>query len=584
MLPFPGTPDAALGTNVYFPAVPPGQIASVRVAGSRSGVHGGHLSAQPDHAGTAFSPARPFAAGERVSVRARLRSAAAGTASGARGACTLRFSFSVARPAHLAESTKTSSPHPKRHSTYVPPGTHAFVTEPHFHVPRIKTTGKDTDTSSGYIFIDSENAGPSAAYMVDGKGRLLWYKPSKRHGGAPAVFNVRVQRYRSRSVITYWHGKFVHGLGEGDDLVLNSSYRTIHTVRAGDGYQNHGTDLHEFTLARAGHQPVAFVPIWSPVHANLERVGGPANGVVEDWIIQEIDLATNKVIWEWHALGHVPIDDTYNTYVAGQPLDYFHLNSIQELGDRHLIISARNTWGVYSIDMKTGRIAWELGGKHSSFSVGSGAHFEWQHHATLHPNGLLTVFDDGFDGVSREESQSRALEIDLNTSTRRATLARAFRHNPPVLASSGGDVESLRNHNVFVGWGAGRGFSEYTSSGRQIFTASFIKPIESYRAFRLRWTGAPTWPPAIAARTTRSNGQFNVYASWNGATKVKWWLVRGSGSPTGPFTVLRRRVAWASFETRIPVRTRDTYFQVQALGPKGNVLPHGTSAVVRPHR
>ena len=40
--------------------------------------------------------------------------------------------------------------------------------------------------------------------------------------------------------------------------------------------------------------------IWSPVRANLTSVGGPANGTVIDWIIQEIDIATNKVIWEWH--------------------------------------------------------------------------------------------------------------------------------------------------------------------------------------------------------------------------------------------------------------------------------------------
>src|SRR5207248_8452510 len=81
VLPFPGTPDASSGTSIDFPAVSPGQIASVKVAGSRSGVHAGRLSAQPDGRGTAFSPKRPFASGERVSVTASLRSAAAGTAS-----------------------------------------------------------------------------------------------------------------------------------------------------------------------------------------------------------------------------------------------------------------------------------------------------------------------------------------------------------------------------------------------------------------------------------------------------------------------------------------------------------------------
>jgi hypothetical protein len=38
---------------------------------------------------------------------------------------------------------------------------------------------------------------------------------------------------------------------------------------------------------------------------------------------------------------------------------------------------------------------------------------------------------------------------------------------------------------------------------------------------------------------------------------------------------------WAAFETRIPVSTGDAYFEVRALGQKGNVLLHGTSAAVQ---
>ena len=71
------------------------------------------------------------------------------------------------------------------------------------------------------------------------------------------------------------------------------------------------------------------------------------------------------------------------------------MNSIQQLPDGRILISSRHTWAVYSIEKKSGRIAWELGGKHSSFNMGPGADFQWQHDATLHGNGLLTVFDDG---------------------------------------------------------------------------------------------------------------------------------------------------------------------------------------------
>ena len=103
VLPFPGTPDAAPGTNVDFPAVPPAQVRSVTVVGSRSGLHAGRLSAQPAGHGTAFSPDRPFAPGEHVSVTATFSSATAGNASGAPGAKRIRFSFSVAQPGSVAD-------------------------------------------------------------------------------------------------------------------------------------------------------------------------------------------------------------------------------------------------------------------------------------------------------------------------------------------------------------------------------------------------------------------------------------------------------------------------------------------------
>lgn len=103
-----------------------------------------------------------------------------------------------------------------------------------------------------------------------------------------------------------------------------------------------------------------------------------------------------------------------------------------------------------------------------------------------------------------------------------------------MVANNEGSMQLLPNHNVFVGWGVGnpivqRGgahyFSEYTPSGRQIFSDGFIRPIESYRAYRLPRTGHPLWAPEIAVRKTSTQSRYNVYASWNGATQVSRWRV-----------------------------------------------------------
>jgi hypothetical protein len=443
-------------------------------------------------------------------------------------------------------------------------------------------SGRDTDRKSGHIFLDAQNTGQPAAYILDHRADLIWYRPSSRSGHGRSIFNVRVQGYHGRPVITYWEGRVVSpGVGRGKDLILNQHYQTIHTVTAGDGYKKRGTDLHEFTLGHERSEAVAFVTIWSPVKTNLSSVGGPGNGTAIDWIIQEIDVATNKVIWEWHALRHVPVRASYQRYVPGHPYDYFHLNSIQPLSNGHIIISARNTWAVYSIDKSNGKVTWELGGKHSTFRLGRGARFYWQHHATLHNHGLLTLFDDG--APPPEERQSRALVLHIGINTHRATLVHAYTHNPATLAYGEGSTQLLSNRNVFVGWGSRQYFSEYTPRGRQVFSGSFRVPVQSYRAYRFKnWVGNPLRPPAIAIRKTGAAHRYNVYASWNGSTRVARWRVLGASTRHGSYAPVGSRVRWSSFETRIEITSRDRWFKVEALTGRGRVLPHGTSAAVRP--
>jgi Arylsulfotransferase (ASST) len=573
VLPFPGTPDAAPGTNIDFPAASPAQVASVIAVGSRSGLHTGALSAQPAGHGTAFSPNRPFSPGERVSVTATFRSPQAGTASGAPRAKQVSFSFSVARLAMVAGRNGRRAGAERSTTKSSQPLTHNFVTEPTFNAPIVTMTGKDTDTASGDIFLDAQNTGQSAAYFLDPKGALVWYQP----GGGQSVHNVRVQRYQGSPVLTYWQGGYVNppGGGRGQDVILDQHYQTIHTVTAGNGYQSQGADYHDFVLGHEGSEATAFIAIWAPVQANLTSVGGPANGQAYDWIIQEIDVATGKVIWEWHALGHVPVSDSYLPYAFGQRYDYFHLNSIQQLKDGNVLISARNTWAVYLINKKTGKVAWRAGGKRSSFKMGAQTNFEWQHDATLQNNGLLTVFDDA--NSPKEESQSRALTLHVSTKKHKVTLLHQYLHSPSTLASTQGSVQLLSNGNVFVGWGSKPYFSEYSAQGKQLFDGSFRSPVASYRAYRFNWVGKPLQPPAIAVTQSSTAGQDNVYASWNGATKVASWQVLSSSTSTGSFTPVGSPFPWRGFETKAE-EPSNNYFEVEALNSSGSVL--STSAAV----
>jgi hypothetical protein len=568
VIPFPGTPDASPNTQITFPALVRSEIRSVTAIGSRSGAHAGRLVALPGGRGAAFLPDRGFAGGERVSVVAHLTSAAAGTASGAPNTTELRFSFTVARnaPAGLRTRTSLAPPTASGNKPTNGPGTQRFHSAPNLRPPVVKVT-PDPDNSSGDVFLTAQDAPQSGPMIIDGRGGLVWFDPiQNRHFSAT---DLSVQRYRGKPVLTWWRGRILSGHGtEGEDVILNTAYQRIATVHAAQGYSS---DVHDFQLTSRG---TALITAYSAVKTDLTSVGGPSNGTVLDSIVQEIDVRTGRLLWEWHALGHVPLTASeIGNAKRGTPYDFFHINSVQELPDGNLLICARNTWAVYDVSRTTGRVIWTLGGKESSFQMGNGTSFEWQHDARLHQDGVLTLFDDA--AGPKEENESRGLALNLDFGSMRASLKRAYTHTPPVLASAEGGMQVLPNGSVFVGWGTEPHFSEYTADGRQIWNGDFSDPAaESYRAYRFPWSAQPAGRPAISV--TPGTGAVTAYASWNGATDVARWQLLAGSAPDRLVPV--STAAKAGFETAIRAKSSQRYIAVRALSVSGRVL--GTSKLV----
>jgi hypothetical protein len=567
VLPFPGTPDASPQTEIEFPSLSPLQLRSVAVAGSRSGVHEGQLSALPHGRGTAFIPRRRFASSERVTVHAALRSAAAGAASGVPGKDTISFTFGVSAAPPGVRAADHAAPQSAviRHDVRDSNGfTHSFRSQPSMHPPIVWLSGTDSDPGSGYIFADAQNTIQPGPMILDPAGHLIWFTPLHHQ----AALNVQVQRYQGRSVLTFWQGYVISpGVGVGTGMILDHSYQTIATVNAGHGYQ---TDLHEFQITPQG---TALITAYAPVTADLRPVGGPRNGVVLDSIIQEIDIASGMVLWEWHAYGHVRLTASYVGKPTSKPYDFFHINSIQQLPDGNLLVSARHTFAVYEIDKRTGRILWTLGGKHSTFRIGRGANFAWPHDARIQPDGTVTLFDNGA-GNYKSESQSRALRVRLDFKTLRATLVHEYGHKPPLLSENEGNTQVLPDGNLFVGWGNSPYFTEFRPGGRQLFSVRLNAPLQSYRAYRFAWWGQPAAPPSIAVTPTTSGA--TVYASWNGATNVAAWQVLAGPSPNALAPVARGQST--SFETVLSASNPGPYYAAQPLSSGGQVL--GTSATV----
>jgi hypothetical protein len=298
------------------------------------------------------------------------------------------------------------------------------------------------------------------------------------------------------------------------------------------------------------------------------------DGTVVEGVVQEIDIATGRVLFEWHSLDHVGLDET--SFPASGTWDYFHLNSIEVDEDDNLIVSARYPSAIYKLDRRSGEVIWRLGGTKSDFALGPGATFWFQHDARARPGGLLSLFDDGAEALDHApESVSRAIVLSLDDSTMNASLIQAFANPNGALTVAMGSAQRLHTGGYFVGWGTVPQVSEFGPDGSLVFDAIFPDGQSSYRAFRAQWAGRASGRPAVAA-VPNANGSIDVYASWNGATRISHWRVDGGETATDLAAL--KVVPRSGFETRIRITRRHSRVAAVALDSTGGVL--GTSPVI----
>jgi len=553
--PAPGSATANPNTQISFLGVPLAQIREVSVVGSRSGRHRGVLHGYSQGDGASFVPEAPFRPDEQVSVRALI--GAPGTAK------PVAFGFHTDTPYPTAEIGAYANPP-------APPADYQNLdTLPGMQPPILTVTTPDRDPAAGDILLtNGPGAGRYAALIYTPQGRLVW---SDQLSGGLTAEDLSVQTYDGRRDLTFWTGRVVTlGFGVGQDTVMNSHYQTVATVRGGNGLK---ADLHDFQIAQ---DDIAYITVYNPIHCDLHSDGGAHNGVITDSAVQEIDMKTGFVRWEWHSLDHVAPAESQTSPPKGFPWDWFHLNSIDPEPNGDLLISARNTWAAYQIQGGSGRILWRLGGLDSSFTMGPGTTTRWQHDARMLANGHITIFDDE-SPPAPAGSQSRGVTIALDLGTHEARLASAYTHpGPPLRADSQGNMQTLADGNTVVGFGGVPTVSEYSRDGSLLFDSHLPYDLIFYRAFRFPWHGQPSSQPAVVANLDNVS-QTIVQASWNGATDVAAWRAL-AGNRRGSLQA-QRTVADSGFETSTILAERYSYVAVQALDSSGRVL--ATSRTVR---
>jgi hypothetical protein len=536
-------------------------VANVSVVGSRSGNHPGKLERYSTGTGESFVPNTPFRAGEQVAVHALV-----GIGSGAPQKPVTTI-FTVAHQASVSQAefpNNPGDPHAIQHYASAPALTPSTV--------KI-TTRAGAGAAPGYLLMAPYQGKGSPGPMISEQdGTLVWFHPLGR--GEQAT-NFQVQQYEGKPVLTWWQGRILKvGFGQGENVIYDSSYKRIASVRAGNGYR---ADLHEIRLTPQG---TAWIDEFDPIHMSLASLRG-ASGELTDSVIQEIDIRTGLVMWEWHALGHIPLGDSYNPIPHnGNPWDYIHVNSADweggdsnELGD--VLLSARNSWALYDVDLKTGAFNWQLGGKHSTFKLGAGAKTYWQHDAEWQPDGLISVFDNG--STPPKEKQSRGVLLKPDFTAKNVALAKAL-VNPAktLLAPAQGNLAGLPQGDWLMGYGNLPNFTEYDSAGHVLLDGTLGHNVQDFRIYLAPWSGQPTTLPAIVA--SRNGGSVQVKTSWNGATGIVSWQIFAGSSPSVlvPLATLPKH----GFQTTATVSTSATYVESRALDANGNVLAASTATRV----
>ena len=124
----------------------------------------------------------------------------------------------------------------------------------------------------------------------------------------------------------------------------------------------------------------------------------------------------------------------------------------------------------------------------------------WQHDGRVLPNGQVTFFDDGSNPPIH--AQSRAVRIALDFKTHQAHLVASYTHvDPPLLAASQGNMQTLADGNTVVGYGGCRRSASTRTDGSLLFDANLPFDMSFYRAFRFPWSGRPSEPADGARRT-----------------------------------------------------------------------------------
>jgi hypothetical protein len=591
-IPVPGDRSAPAATPLTFRNLSPSKLQGITVVGSRSGLHAGSTVGLAG-GGATFYPSVPFAGGESVTVTLpgvilgggrhsySFETAQSPTPSAAAAAlrAAANDESTGASPTGKASRAATASPAASgASSTSCAP--HTYHTAPTLSPPLVcMNRGVTTagTTPGTYLFLT-----PGSPGIWDDSGNLVWFDPT----AVPTGTNERVVQFGGQSYLAEWSGTAT-GFGYGVVNLYDEHYQHVGTVTAAGSHTAKSVDLHEFSITPQGY---ALFGIYDPVQM---AVNGTQETVLQ-YDVQEVQLVhdaqgihTGPLLFEWDSLTDVPVSQSQTPSPASGSWDYFHGNAIDQDTDGNLVVSARNTWGIYKIDdtptdASFGHVVWEVG---ASGDNTLSEPWCYQHNIVALGSDRYSLYDDGGSGpgcaVGSTQHPARGLVITVDPSTSPAGVAldSAYTHQPPILSNFTGSTQVLPGGDVLVDWGDAAQVTEFDSGGNVKMDLSLNNPMWtapglSYRGFRYAWDGQPLTPPAISAQAGPGGSQ--LWVSWNGSTEVSSWQVY-AGNTTTTLSAVGSPITKSGFETEIDLPRVYPTVAVAALNAAGKEISRTAS-------
>jgi len=562
--PVPGAPYVSAQTRfvlVRFENVTPSEMTNltttfIKVTGESSGIHAGNTHVATDGRTVIYTMSTDFTQNELVTVD--LNPQLAPGTSGRLNPYSFQFMITAPMPGTITAVAGPGpvlpvdpSPVDEQSTNNVPMAVgpqppvvqpvRAAVIAPNgvsvpTDFPTVTITVNDKP-SPGYLFLEP-GVGLSKRYtmILDNHGLPIWYRRGR-------YYDFKIQQ---NGMITWISDPPSQGFTGFDQ-----QFNYIRTYQTTNGYS---TDGHDLKILPDGTYLII------GTRKNLVNMGlykpGAGTVTVTEYVFQEF-TAAGELIFQFRAW------DNYDIRLSGG--DYPHMNGLEYDEDGNILVSCRQLGEVTKINKDTGDIIWRLNGVNSSFRLVNDPlnGTSGQHNVSALGNGHYMVFDNG---NWRTPQISRAVEYALDLTNMTATMVWQFRDTPDKYAYWFGSAQRLAMGNTLINFVRAQypKVTEVDTNGTKHFEMTFSPTGDTYRAFRLPWTG-PVAVPYLITEAQKDNVAlvFNKF----GDHTVDYYCIYSGTSPA-PTTVVAISPSTLFHFTNVVNGVRN-YFRVTAVSTNG---------------